>query len=155
MSRNKQDEWVVTRQCYWPDGRNIVEIALGGHDYSNPNMLCRKYPGEGETYTDPREAVKVALEIRDAWRKAGTPDAEIAHGYTGGDTLPFEACTEEEAKEWADEWYEKLEKCARCSNVLGRERYGDPESGEYDCCSEWCAETLYWPKAVDESMEED
>ena len=61
--------WTVTRQRQWPDGANLVEISAGGLDYTNPDALSARYPGEFSTFDDPREAVEVALDIVRAWRR--------------------------------------------------------------------------------------
>ena len=64
--------YFVSRQCYWgvePDEQNVVEIASGGRDYSNPDMLVEKYAGEGQEYSDPREALEVALSIAKQWKQ--------------------------------------------------------------------------------------
>lgn len=80
-------KWFVRRQMYWPDGQLCVEIAAGGLDYSNPDMLVEKYQGagEGQEYEDPEEAAEAAIEIHKLWSR-DCPDEEIhiAHGFTGG-----------------------------------------------------------------------
>ena len=140
--------WVVTRQRYWPDGTEVVEIAAGGRDYSNPDELCPQYPGEGEDYTDPREAVETAVRILRAWQGHGHKKARLAIGATLGFTLPFNPCTITDAKHWADKRYAALPKCAQCGGLLGDERYGNHDFGEYDCCSESCAEKYHQPEAA-------
>ena len=133
--------WFVSRQCYWPDGNNVVEIAGGGLDYANPDMLVSKYAGEGKEYEDPREAVTAALEIAKQW-KADSKDKEIevVYGYTGGFTIPFEGSEEKELKEWAEKAYQELPKCDQCGELIKGDGYvlfDDPDS-KY--CSEYCAE---------------
>lgn len=136
--------WFVSRQSYWgvdPDDQYVVEIANGGLDYANPDMLTAKYAGEGEEYSDPREAVEAALEIAKLW-KQDHPELKIgiAHGSTGGDTMPFEASEVEELKAWAEKAYESLPKCDRCGE-LRKETWhitDDPDFGQF--CSEYCVE---------------
>jgi len=132
--------YFVSRQHYWPDGEHIVEIAVGGRDYANPDMLVPKYTGEGEEYEDPREAVAAAIAIRDAWRK-DKPDVQIdvAHGCTGGDTMPFEACTGFELNAWANKRWGDAPKCDHCGGLLP-ERYFTDAFGERKYCREYCAE---------------
>ena len=111
--------WFVSRQRYFPDGDLMVEIAGGGGDYSNPDMFSPKYPGEGEEYTDPREAVKVALLIRDLWQKdAPDEEIEVGEGCTGGYTMPFDGSDDDALIAWAEKEYADLEKCARCGKIL-------------------------------------
>ena len=134
--------YFVSRQCYWPDGRNVIEIAGGGLDYANPDMLVSKYAGEGEEYEDPREAVTAALEIAKQW-KSDKPDLEIevAYGHTCGFTMPFEGSDEKELKEWAEKRYQDLPKCDRCGELIkgnGFVLFDDPTDSKY--CSEYCAE---------------
>ena len=130
--------WFVSRQLYWgvePEDQNCVEIAAGGIDYANPDMLVAKFSGEGEEYTDPREAVEAAIQIRDAW-KAASPSLviNIAHGATGGATMPFEGDTDAALKAWAEKQYKNLPKCSHCGDVLGKETYttlDDPDDKFY------------------------
>lgn len=148
--------FTVTRQNQWPDGDLVVEISEGGLDYCNPGALSERYPGEFEQFEDPREAVETAIKIGEAWKK-DKPDEEIgiAHGSTGGMTMPFsgEELSEDvfsELREWAKQEWESLEKCAHCGEILGKERYGCHEIGEYDCCSEYCADEHYFSEVDEE-----
>lgn len=101
--------YTVTRQSYWPDGDPVVEVAVGGIDFVNPDALVAKYPGEFKSFWDPRQAIKVAIEICQQWREDGEPKAQLAIGNTGGFTIPFEPTTFEKAIKWAEEEYETLE----------------------------------------------
>ena len=137
-------KWFVSRQCYWgvdEDEQNIVEIAQGGLDYANPDMLVEKYEGEGETYTDPVKAIEVSLKIAEQWQK-DSPELIIgvAHGCTGGMTIPFEADEQEEIRKWAKETLEMLPKCDRCGAVLPEEHYIIPDLDDEKFCREYCAE---------------
>lgn len=134
-------KWFISRQCYWgveKDEANIVEIAQGGLDFANADMLVSKYAGEGEEYTDPREAVTAAIEIAKQWRQ-DAPDLTIGigHGYTAGMTIPFEASDSDELIKWANETWEKLPKCSRCGEVLPEEYYILEDE---KLCSEYCHE---------------
>jgi hypothetical protein len=137
--------YFVSRQCYWgvdPDEQNVVEIASGGLNYANPDMLVEKYAGEGQEYVDPREALEAALSIAEQW-KQDKPQLNIgiAHGFTGGYTMPFEPDSEEQLKVWAQKTYDSLKKCNQCGEVLGKEvwhAFGDPDLGDF--CSEYCAD---------------
>lgn len=145
--------WYVSRQCYWPEGDLVVEICSGGLEHSNPDMLCDKYPelGEGKEYDDPRDAVKAAIAIQDAWN-ADLTDGEqcrIEHGDTGGYTMPFcEEPTKEEVIEWGEKEYESLDKCAYCDEPLSskqNERWEYYLIGENQdqFCSEECVDKGY------------
>jgi len=144
--------YFVSRQKYWgvePDDCHTVEIASGGRDYANPDMLVPKFVGEGIEYVNPLEAVEAALTIAEQWKQivpAGTT-INIAHGFTAGGTLPFEGDdilapdTADGLREWAKKAMEKLPKCTQCGEILGKEKYhitDDPDLGEF--CSEYCAE---------------
>ena len=93
------EQYTVTRQLQFPNGTPVVEVSLGGIDYTNPDALSEKYPGEFEEFNNPVEAVEAAIGICRAWRKDGTPKARIGIGYTGGATMPFETCTYKQARE--------------------------------------------------------
>lgn len=138
----------VTRQSQWPDGKYVVEISDGTLDYTNPGALSKKYPGEFETFDDPREAVETAIKIAKRWQE-DAPDREIliGHGGTGGMTMPFDGLplndeTFNDLKEWAEEEYNELEKCCRCGDVLGKERFTSWifQDDDMQFCSENCAE---------------
>lgn len=136
-------KWFVSRQCYWSaDDPYVVEIAGGGLDYANPDMYSPKYPGEGKEYTDPREAAKVALDIAKRW-KLDEPDKDIgvAHGHTGGFTMPFEPAGEAEIQAWAEKAYDRLPKCDMCGGPLPEEiKQWTDVHREFRFCSEYCAE---------------
>ena len=137
--------YTVTRQIQWPDGGHLVEISAGGFDYTNPDALVSKFArlGEGQTFISPVQAVEAAIEVCEAWRAVGCDDAQIGHGATGGMTMPFDACTYEEARAWAVEREASLPKCSRCGELLGRERYTIPELDDQTFCREYCAEQAY------------
>ncbi len=135
-------KWTVTRQIQWPEGGPVVEVSAGGIDYCNPDALVQQYPGEFEEFTDPREAVKVAIEICRAWRHGGEKKACVGIGATGGMTMPFEGTTFKAAEDWAVETVNSMEKCEFCGELLPEEYWVD-EFGDGKFCSEVCAvETL-------------
>lgn len=134
----------VSRQCYWgvdPDNCWVVEIAGEGKDYANPDMLCEKYPGEGKEYTDPREAVKAALEIAELWKK-DAPDKviNVACGFTGGMTIPFEPSNKAVLIKWANKIYRSLPKCDQCGKLLPENGWFTNMSGDAKFCREHCAD---------------
>ena len=132
--------FTVTRQHQWPDGAFVVEVSAGGLDYTNPDALVAKYPGEFEEFSDPREAVNTAIEIIRAWRKDSKHRITIGVGSTHGMTMPFDEGTFKHAREWAKQLWESMPKCA-CGEPLPdkRDRYrADDWSGE-EFCSEACA----------------
>lgn len=148
------NKYFVSRQQYWSEeDSHIVEIASGGLDYANADMLVAKYGhlGEGREYTDPREAAKAAIEIQAAWKRDSGLDVAIGAGFTGGFSMPFDPQSPEEIEAWAEKAYEKLPKCAHCGELMGKDKYGDPSIGEYDCCSEYCAEMRYFSREDDDA----
>ena len=143
--------YTVSRQKQWPNGDPVVEVSEGGIDYCNPDALVSAYEGEFQEYRDPREAVKVAINICRAWRKDGEKKASVGVGCTGGMTMPFEMCSFKNAEAWAKERWKELEKCPVCGEIVEemKEWY---EAGEWfgnefipfgdgaKYCSEYCAE---------------
>ena len=137
--------YYVSRQHYYYSGDCAVEIAAGGLDYSGCDMLVSKYRGEGEEYSDPREAVKSAVEILKLWQ-ADNPDdvIGIAYGHNldmiepeaipsdgfadGGEEytpeelqIMYDTQLEEviqSARIWAEKEYQSLLKCDRCGEVI-------------------------------------
>lgn len=144
-------KFFVSRQCEYPDGDNVVEIATGGLDYANPGMLGPRWAslGEGQEFTDPREAVEAAINVRDQWQKllqhnGELPDIDISFGSTGGFTLPLPRMSDDELKEKADKLYEKLPKCDECGELLGKETYThDYAMNDEKFCRTYCAEKNY------------
>lgn len=100
--------------------------------------------GEGETFVSPVRAVEAAIQVCDAWRADGCPEAQIGYGATGGMTMPFDPCTFEEARAWAAKREESLPKCGRCGELLGRKRYTIPELDDQTFCREYCAEQTWY-----------
>ncbi len=147
--QRKGPKFFVSRQRYWgvdEEEGTVVEIAYGGSDYANPDMLTTAYGimGEGKEYHDPREAVEAAIRVCDAWRADGETNAKVAMGATGGNTIPFEPKTYDEARKRAEELYEKLPKCAECGEPLGDETFShDLTCDDEKFCSERCAEKNY------------
>jgi hypothetical protein len=136
--------FVVTRQSYWSDGRQVVEVAQGGHDYSNADALCKKYDGEFEEFIGMKPAVEKAIEIANKWKK-DCPDKtiEVTTGCTHGMSMEFEGVdiTYEEGiqtllKE-AEKFDDKLPHCTMCGELLGKNKHCI-EDDEF--CSESCAE---------------
>lgn len=136
--------FAVTRQCYWgvdPDECWVVEIAGGGLDYANPDMLCARFPGEGQVYSDPREAVTAALEIAKLWKKEEPEkNIRVASGFTGGFTMPFEPSNGFELVKWANKLYGKMPRCDQCGELLPDKNWYTDEFREYKFCREFCAE---------------
>lgn len=139
-------KFTVTRQNQWTEGTLCVEINQGSLDYANPGMYSVKYSrlGEGDTFTGMKPAIEAGIAVYKAW-KADSPDKEIgiAVGNTHGMTMPFdgEELTPEVESALlarAEEHDSELDKCERCGEILGKERYG--YDGEYNFCSEFCAE---------------
>ncbi len=146
-------QYFVSRQLYWPEGDLMVEIASGGLNYANADMLGTKYPhlGEGKEYTDPREAVEAALLIQRAWQETTEEEVGVGMGATMGFTQPFDADTEENLRARAEKLWEKIPKCAHCGEPMGKEKFGCQDLGEYDCCSESCATSRWFSDEEDES----
>jgi len=138
-----QGTYVVTRQIQWPEGKQVVEISAGGFDYTNPDALVAKYPGEFGEFCDPREALKVAFDIAECWQK-DEPEKKIGigAGYTGGYTMPFEPADRGDLEQWAQEEYENLCKCDRCREIIKGDQYGI-YGLDAVFCSEYCAEEMY------------
>lgn len=134
--------YILTRQLQFDGSGFMIEISSGGRDYVNPDMLVEKYAGEGREFYDPREAVRTAFKIRDAWKR-DEPDAVvgIGCGCTCGMTLPFEPSTDAELTAWADKEFEDMPACGWCESKLF-----DPVKSvylmSYDMwfCSAYCAE---------------
>lgn len=140
-------KYFVSRQRYWPDGDLFVEVAVGGLDYANPGMLTQKFInlGEGKEFSDPRKAAKAAINIRDAWKKINQDEEiNIGCGCTGGMTMPFDACEDEELIKWAEKRFEAAEKCDWCGDIMpDNGKWQHDFSPDFQFCSENCANLDY------------
>lgn len=132
--------YTVTRQLQWPDGTYVVEVSSGGIDYTNPDALGAQYPGEFQTFADPLEAAKCAIDICEKWRGDGCPQAAVGHGATGGMTIPFDTCSYEDLLGWATTRRVRMPKCDRCGDPLGERYYTHPDLPDQRFCREYCAE---------------
>jgi hypothetical protein len=135
----------VSRQVYWgvdADNSHTVEIAMGGRDYANPDMLVPKYAGEGVEYTNPVKAVEAAIEIAKAWKNSAPGKTiNIAYGNTLGFTMPFEPCEEKEIREWAQKVYNDLPKCSQCGELIEEKNHFTLlDYPDEKFCREYCAE---------------
>jgi hypothetical protein len=141
LERRRKVMFTVTRQRQFPDGENVVEVSAGSFDYVNPDCLVAKYDGEGQEFTDPREAVETAIEIVRQWRKDSHSRVSIGVGSTLGMTLPFSPDTFAHARAWAKQTWESLEKCSGCGDPLpdSRKRWHANEWDGLEYCSEHCA----------------
>lgn len=141
--------WMVTRQCYYYSGENVVEVSYGGRDYCGSDALSAKYDGEFEAFDDLREAVEVAIEICRQWRKDGQKDARIGVGCTMGMGLEIEGNTFENARKIAKHAYEKAPKCPMCGGIMPDDEdewwrfYDEGWESDERYCSERCAERAY------------
>ncbi len=132
--------YTVTRQIQWPEGAHVVEVSHGGRDCTNPDALAAKYPWEFSAFDDPREAAQAAIEICRAWRRDGERGAKVAHGATGGMTLPFDPCSARELVAWAKQAWDRLPRCDRCGEVLPVESFRSFDDPDARYCREYCAE---------------
>jgi len=156
-------KWFVSRQCYWgvdDEDRNVVEIAAGGLDYANADMLVARWSnlGEGGEYTDPREALKAAKSVRDAWIAVAPDDqVHIEVGATGGYTMPFTMHpTDKQLDQWATTAWIVAPKCDRCGEVLPEAFFVMSDGVSDDkFCSERCAEMSYEDMMSEEADVED
>ncbi len=151
-------KFYLSRQNYWPDGDLVVEIAKGGLDYANADMLSDQGTpyakmGCGQEYADPREALKAAIAIRDEWLVLSSrSDIRVETGYTGGYTMPFQAFPDDEdLAMWAQREWDAIEKCARCGEpiVEAWHHHFDPETLY---CSDNCV-SIAWEQ--EDEWEED
>ena len=131
--------FTVTRQCQFPDGANVVEVSVGGLDFCNADALSERYSGEFQTFSDPREAVNVAIEIARNWRKDSGKRISIGVGSTHGMTMPFDSGTQADAIKWASEVWESLPKCSGCGEAMQSATWHANEWDGLDYCSEPCA----------------
>lgn len=150
----KNHVFFVSRQCYWgmePDEQNVVEVAQGGLDYSNADMLCSVYDGEGEEYTGMVAAVEAAIKIAAWWRKDDPQlTIQVATGNTGGMTIPFEGEPDtgkilEEAKEFDA----KLPHCPQCAEIAKLEWHHELSEEEKFCSENCCNLSLEWYQMED------
>lgn len=127
--------YCVSKQIQWPDGTLMIEVSAGGIDYVNPGLV-----GNIHEFLDPREAVEKAIELRAEWQAQSKDEpVSIGYGATGGFTMPFSECDEQDARRWSEKKYDSLLKCDWCGEILGQKTFTD-EYDDYKFCSESCWE---------------
>lgn len=154
---SKQVGLTVTCQHRWPEGEYIVEVTIGGFDWTNPGFIDLPFPGAGETFMSAVEAMDTATSVAKAWAAAESLKPEedraeihIDYGNTGGGMWSLENLfvhTDEAALKSAHEWAAKfdsnLDKCLQCGTILGhkddwlRLEFTEKDGGY---CSERCCE---------------
>ncbi len=137
----ERHEWYVSRQHQYYGGAYVVEVAFGGLDYSGSDMLVAQYPQEGETFTDPREALKAAREIRKLWQNDKSATfIGISFGATGGIFTQIEAAEDEDDLDaQAEAAWEKVPKCDHCGEARNEDYYVPHLDNDEKYCSENCA----------------
>jgi len=161
--------WVITRQSYSSMGEDALVVEVCGtpgetrysiDNYSNPGALVAKYAGEFETFIDPREAAKTAVEIRKAWAKDSGKRITIREGFTGGSTCPFDEPAHgngvKDILAWAEETYKDMPKCPECGEIMGKEKWKPTEFYVEDdeaCCSERCCEKRHMTPVEEDDAE--
>jgi len=152
--------WMVTRQIQWSGGHMVVEVSGGGWDLTNPDALSPSYKhlGEFKEFDDPRAACEAAIAVAHAWRKDQKgKKISVAHGHTGGMTMPFEPCTTTSLRKWAKDTYANMKKCGNCQALIreGRDVYRLEYDPDTDYCSEHCIEAADAQNQKDAEEERD
>ena len=162
----------VTRQCScYNSPPYYVEIESSiSFDNVGPDMLKKKYAGEGEYFPDYEEAVETAIAIRDAWEKdkhpnrpdnwqEGDEEPNIRIDYGSGHAdfgCGMDEDSDEDLRVWAKAKNEKRPLCAKCGCFADENECSDRQSGQkaytpFECrpvyweekmlfCSSRCAE---------------
>lgn len=143
--------YFVSRQHYYYQDIYVVEIAYPSIDSSGPDMLISKYQGEGEIFNNPVEALEVALDIREAWRK-DNPEEDI---YITFGCMEFgEGEIEEDIddlKKRVQNIYDKMPKCDFCGDLIDEKEYYINEDSHYTdtkFCSNYCSEKFYFQTLI-------
>lgn len=137
-------KYFVSRQHYYYSQEYMVEIAIGGCDYAGADMLVDAYEneGEGQEYTDPREAADAAHRVLLVWALNSQDDPHITVVNTMGMGLEGESMSWEAVYQWANQTYEHLPKCDRdgCGKIIPGEPWkANDILDEEQFCSEYCA----------------
>lgn len=143
-------EFYVSRQSYWhEDGTYAVEIARE-LDYSGPGALGVKYAslGEGCEFTDPREAAKAAIAVREAWLgdlcdRPRNEIPDVALTLAMNDLVypvTDDGMTPDELIAWADKIAESMPRCEHCGDICESEGYMDEYGERFSACSDYHAE---------------
>jgi len=143
--------YFVSRQFYYYQQINVVEIAYPSIDSSGPDMLIEKYAGEGEEYKNPIEALEIALNIASNWQ-VDIPDEDIFITFgcmefgEGEPINPKDLEALEELKQNIQKHYESLPKCSYCGELIDEKEYYINEDSQWTddkFCSEFHAEKAY------------
>lgn len=145
-------KFYVSRQSYYHSGKNAVEVAVGGINYSGPDMLVasKEYMRLGcdKEYTDPVEAVEVAIAVLKKWRETGVKPRPILVFGANLDMIEGSdsGISMREAMRRAKKLREQLPKCDECGELMPEhDYYTVPEfwGDDMKFCSENCADLAY------------
>lgn len=161
--KEKMTKYFVSRQAYYSSHQNVVEIAVGGIDYSGPDMLTKNWynQGEGQEFLDPRDAAQAAQRVVIAWALSSNDDyPRLTVVNSGGMGIEGEPMSWEEVWKWAEQEYERLSKCERCGEIIPGEPihvilFQEIMEGKY--CSDECAEKEYdemWQSHYEDWLEQ-
>ncbi len=99
--------------------------------------------------------MEAAIAICEEWRKTDSY-AMVGLGATMGFTMSFDGEEYAVVRKRAQEMYEKLPKCAQCSDLISKETYThDLVCDDEKFCSQNCAETNYDNHMVTDTEDDD
>jgi hypothetical protein len=135
--------YVVTRQKYWPDGAEAVEIS-SEFDCVSPDALTPKFADEMVEFDLPSEAVETALSIAEQWSAELGEDVPITTASRRYQTSAADSWSADELQRWAKRLEDEMPACETCGHLMpdARQRWYHVEYDEIEFCSEYCADTF-------------
>jgi hypothetical protein len=135
--------YVVTRQKYWPDGDEAVEVS-SEFDYVSPDALTPKFADEMVEFDLPSEAVETALSIAEQWSAELNKNVPLTLASRRYQTSADDAVAADELQRWAQRLESEMPACENCGGLMpdARQRWYHVEYDEIEFCSENCADTF-------------
>ena len=137
----------VTCQVEPTSGKYFVSVSYGGLREAPPDMVQVDYDEVGE-YLDPVEAVEMAIDLVENWSEDLGEPVYVSYAVQEGVPPELEELSNGvivKMKNWANQIYMDMEKCARCGDLINsKDYYLIPELGsDKKYCSAPCAERDY------------
>src|ERR1019366_8675119 len=111
----------LSRQRDFKDDCLYIEIANGGQKNAGIDILTPRYTHECKNFIDPRDAVRLALEMYKRWQLDYHDEIKRLRIVDTAKifVLDFDQRGANFATGWADKIYTTMTKCNKCNITMG------------------------------------
>lgn len=132
----------TSRQRCFEDNRLYIELACGGPKKAGADILPFKY-GEGKNLVDPRDALKIAIDVYKAWDLQYWDERKSLKIIDGSKVMIYECDAKgfAAASKWAEKAAAAMDKCGNCQKLIGTT--STPIDSDDIPNRVWCSEMCY------------